>query len=211
MLYQVMQRHNFLPEAFTTDFQVHWGQHPLRPEFVESTYFLYRATGDPYYLEAGAKVMSSLQRYARVPCGYAAVKDVRTSQHEDQMDSFVLSETFKYLYLLFSQPEDLPLQVDDFVFTTEAHLLPLSLARLSNLTSVPLRSVEQEEERSVMEDFDVEHARYSSFQSNHLFLLVSDFDFFFFDLDRVPAIIICFLDTTDWQSRFGGRNRFDYR
>lgn len=155
-----MQRHNFLPEAFTTDFQVHWGQHPLRPEFVESTYFLYRATGDPYYLEAGAKVMSSLQRYARVPCGYAAVKDVRTSQHEDQMDSFVLSETFKYLYLLFSHPEDLPLQVDDFVFTTEAHLLPLSLARLSNLTSVPLRSFEQEEERNAVEDFDVEHARF---------------------------------------------------
>lgn len=165
MLYQVMQRHNFLPEAFTTDFQVHWGQHPLRPEFVESTYFLYRATGDPYYLEAGAKVMSSLQRYARVPCGYAAVKDVRTSQHEDQMDSFVLSETFKYLYLLFSSPEDLPLQVDDFVFTTEAHLLPLSLARLSNLTSVPLRSQEQEDERSLVEDFDVEHAR--SCPSNH--------------------------------------------
>jgi len=165
MLYQVMQRHNFLPEAFTTDFQVHWGQHPLRPEFVESTYFLYRATGDPYYLEAGAKVMSSLQRYARVPCGYAAVKDVRTSQHEDQMDSFVLSETFKYLYLLFSSPEDLPLQVDDFVFTTEAHLLPLSLARLSNLTSVPLRSQEQEDERNLVEDFDVEHAR--SCPSNH--------------------------------------------
>lgn len=110
-------------------------------------------------LKAGAKVMSSLQRYARVPCGYAAVKDVRTSQHEDQMDSFVLSETFKYLYLLFSSPEDLPLQVDDFVFTTEAHLLPLSLARLSNLTSVPLRSQEQEDERNLVEDFDVEHAR----------------------------------------------------
>ena len=42
MLYQVMQRHNFLPEAFTTDFRVHWAQHPLRPEFIESTYFLYR-------------------------------------------------------------------------------------------------------------------------------------------------------------------------
>ena len=111
------------------------------------------------WFKAGAKVMSSLQRYARVPCGYAAVKDVRTSQHEDQMDSFVLSETFKYLYLLFSSPEDLPLQVDDFVFTTEAHLLPLSLARLSNLTSVPLRSQEQEDERNLVEDFDVEHAR----------------------------------------------------
>ncbi|XP_076356754.1 ER degradation-enhancing alpha-mannosidase-like protein 3 [Tachypleus tridentatus] len=44
MLYQVMQKHNFLPEAFTTDFQVHWGQHPLRPEFVESTYFLYKVS-----------------------------------------------------------------------------------------------------------------------------------------------------------------------
>jgi mannosidase alpha-like ER degradation enhancer 3 len=42
MLYQVIQRHNFLPEAFTSDFHVHWGHHPLRPEFVESTYFLYK-------------------------------------------------------------------------------------------------------------------------------------------------------------------------
>lgn len=73
------------------------------------------------------------------------------------MDSFVLSETFKYLYLLFSQQEDLPLQVDDFVFTTEAHLLPLSLARLSNLTSIPLRNHDQEDERN--SDFDVEHSR----------------------------------------------------
>ena len=28
-------------QAFTLDFKVHWGQHPLRPEFIESTYFLY--------------------------------------------------------------------------------------------------------------------------------------------------------------------------
>ncbi len=38
MLYHVMERHNFLPEAFTHDFRVHWGNHPLRPEFIESTY-----------------------------------------------------------------------------------------------------------------------------------------------------------------------------
>lgn len=132
MLYQVMQRHNFLPEAFTTDFQVHWGQHPLRPEFLESTYFLYKATGDSYYLEVGRKVLKSLQRYARVSCGYAAVKDVRTNVHEDRMDSFVLAETFKYLFLLFSEPSDLLLDLDQFLFTTEAHLLPLTLARSSN-------------------------------------------------------------------------------
>ena len=53
---------------------MHWGQHLLRPEFVESTYFLYRATRDPYYLEAGEKVLRSLQKHARVTCGYASIK-----------------------------------------------------------------------------------------------------------------------------------------
>ncbi len=44
------------------------------------------------------------------------------------MDSFVLAETFKYLFLLFADEGDSPLNMDDFVFTTEAHLFPLSLA-----------------------------------------------------------------------------------
>lgn len=52
------------------------------------------------------------------------------------MDSFVLAETFKYLYLLFADKDDLIFDVDDFVFTTEAHLLPLSLARLTNFTNI---------------------------------------------------------------------------
>ncbi|XP_076645437.1 ER degradation enhancer, mannosidase alpha-like 2 isoform X1 [Halictus rubicundus] len=136
MLYQVMQRHNFIPEAFTTDFQIHWGHHPLRPEFLESTYFLYRATGDHYYLGVGRKVLRSLQTYARVPCGYAAVSDVRTNKHDDTMDSFVLSETFKYLFLLFAEPSELVLDLDEFIFTTEGHLLPLTLAsKRSNVSS----------------------------------------------------------------------------
>uniref|UniRef100_A0A1B6C508 alpha-1,2-Mannosidase n=1 Tax=Clastoptera arizonana TaxID=38151 RepID=A0A1B6C508_9HEMI len=135
MLYQVMQRHNLIPEAFTTDFQVHWGQHPLRPEFLESTYFLHRATGDSYYLQVGRSVLRSLQKYARVPCGYAAVKDVRTGLHEDRMDSFVLAETFKYLFLLFADESDLVLDMNEFLFTTEAHLLPLTLAQnTANIT-----------------------------------------------------------------------------
>ncbi|KAI4872283.1 hypothetical protein NFI96_027708 [Prochilodus magdalenae] len=137
MLYQVTKKHNFLPEAFTTDFRVHWAQHPLRPEFAESTYFLYKATRDPYYLEAGRTVLENLNRFARVPCGFAAMKDVRTGSHEDRMDSFFLAEMFKYLFLLFAEEEDLPFDVEDYVFTTEAHLLPLSLSTtlLSNLAS----------------------------------------------------------------------------
>uniref|UniRef100_A0A674CVT2 alpha-1,2-Mannosidase n=1 Tax=Salmo trutta TaxID=8032 RepID=A0A674CVT2_SALTR len=137
MLYQVTKKHNFLPEAFTTDFRVHWAQHPLRPEFAESTYFLYKATKDPYYLEVGRTVLDNLNRFARVPCGFAAMKDVRTGSHEDRMDSFFLAEMFKYLFLLFAEEDDLPFNVEDYIFTTEAHLLPLSLS------TTPLKSHEE--------------------------------------------------------------------
>ncbi|XP_078082745.1 ER degradation-enhancing alpha-mannosidase-like protein 3 isoform X2 [Mustelus asterias] len=148
MLYQVTQRHKFLPEAFTTDFAVHWAQHPLRPEFIESTYFLYKATKDPYYLHVGKSVVDSLNQHARVPCGFAAVQDVRTGNHEDRMDSFFLAEMFKYLYLLFADDNELPFNIDDYVFTTEAHLLPLVLATVcqtcsKNITSVKLENKEE--------------------------------------------------------------------
>ena len=92
-------------------------------------------------MEVGKNVLNSLQKFARVPCGFAAVKDVRTGSHEDRMDSFVLAETFKYLYLLFAEKEDLIIDMDDFLFTTEAHLLPLTLAKLTNATLVVVSSL----------------------------------------------------------------------
>uniref|UniRef100_A0A286Y117 alpha-1,2-Mannosidase n=1 Tax=Cavia porcellus TaxID=10141 RepID=A0A286Y117_CAVPO len=119
---------DWVRKAFTTDFRVHWAQHPLRPEFAESTYFLYKATGDPYYLEVGKTLIENLNKYARVPCGFAAMKDVRTGSHEDRMDSFFLAEMFKYLYLLFADKEDIIFDIEDYIFTTEAHLLPLWLS-----------------------------------------------------------------------------------
>lgn len=108
----------------------------MRPEFIESTYFLYKATGDHYYLQVGKKALKTIQKYAKVACGYAAVNDIRTGKHEDRMDSYLLSETIKYLYLLFTEESDLLINIDDFIFTTEAHLLPLSLGQLSNITTM---------------------------------------------------------------------------
>uniref|UniRef100_A0A3B4BMW2 alpha-1,2-Mannosidase n=1 Tax=Periophthalmus magnuspinnatus TaxID=409849 RepID=A0A3B4BMW2_9GOBI len=129
MLYQVTKQHKFLPEVLLyINILFHWGQHLLRPEFAESTYYLYKATGDHYYLRVGQSIVEKLNVYARVPCGFAAVQDVRTGTHEDRMDSFFLAEMFKYLYLLFSEKSQLPINIDDYVFTTEAHLLPVSLS-----------------------------------------------------------------------------------
>ena len=64
---------------------------------------------------------------------------MRTLQKEDRLDSFVLAETFKYLYLLFADESDLILDLNNWLFTTEGHLMPLSLARLSNRTAVPVK------------------------------------------------------------------------
>ena len=45
---------------------------------------LFQATGDPYYLEVGKNIVEKINEHARVPCGFAALRDVRTLSHEDR-------------------------------------------------------------------------------------------------------------------------------
>ena len=97
------------------------GSYHLRPEIVESTYYLYHYTGDPKYRQMGQKMFDDFVKYCRTDSGYAALADVITKQQLDEMESFVLAETFKYFYLLFAPPETL--QFDKVIFNTEAHPL----------------------------------------------------------------------------------------
>ncbi|CAK5275566.1 unnamed protein product [Mycena citricolor] len=103
-------------------------QYPLRPEFIESTWYLYRATGDSFYLDVGERVLNDIVARSKVPCGLTGIKDLRDNTRDDRMESFALSETLKYLFLLFD--EDNPLHHDDspWVFTTEGHILMLDKA-----------------------------------------------------------------------------------
>lgn len=179
LLYQVMQRHNYLmPEAFSiSDFDVHWAMSLMRPEFVESTYFLYKSTGDAHYLDVGKNVLTAINKFSRSKCGFAAVKDVRTGSQEDRMDSFVLAETFKYLFLLFADPSDLVLNLEDFIFTTEAHLLPLSLSVVTvpaNSTRASSNIVLSDEGDTPLKELStcpssryLTHQSYSQFRSPH--------------------------------------------
>lgn len=59
-----------------------------------------QATRHPFYLRAGAEMISAIEKHARVACGYATIHDVRDKSLEDRMESFFLSETAKYLYLV---------------------------------------------------------------------------------------------------------------
>lgn len=103
--------------------KIHWAQHHLRPEFIESTYFLYKATGDHYYLQVAKKALRNLNKHTRVACGFASISDIRTGKNEDRMDSFLLSETLKYLYLIFADPSEIDFDLDSFIFTTEGKVI----------------------------------------------------------------------------------------
>ncbi|CAG8444055.1 9668_t:CDS:10 [Ambispora leptoticha] len=130
LYYNLWRKYNALPERFNFQLKnVEIGAYPLRPEFIESTYFLYRATRDPFYLEVGEMVLKDLQKYTRVSCGFANLQDVLTKKTDERMESFALSETFKYLYLLFD---------------TEAHILPLprKYLRLTSLFHRKLRGID---------------------------------------------------------------------
>ena len=41
---------------------------------TESIMYLYRATGDPWLIDAGLDILRSIQHSAYTPCGYATVK-----------------------------------------------------------------------------------------------------------------------------------------
>ncbi|KAL4781237.1 glycoside hydrolase [Aspergillus varians] len=97
-----------------------------RPETVESLFLMYRVTNDPIYREWGWKIFKAFQKHTIVSDsqGYTSLQDVTKvpPPQRDNMESFWLAETLKYLYLLFSPREFLPLS--EVVFNTEAHVLP---------------------------------------------------------------------------------------
>ena len=63
--------------------------------------------------------------HCRVPHGYSGIRDVFKIPpvRDDVQQSFFIAETLKYLYLLFS--DDSVISLDQWVFNTEAHPLPI--------------------------------------------------------------------------------------
>ncbi|TFY60511.1 hypothetical protein EVJ58_g5099 [Rhodofomes roseus] len=92
---------------------------------VESFYLMWRTTGDEVWRERGWAVFQAIEREAKTKSGYASLQSVEKSPapKKDEMPSFFLAETLKYLYLLFTDEELIPL--DQWVFNTEAHPLPV--------------------------------------------------------------------------------------
>jgi mannosidase alpha-like ER degradation enhancer 2 len=118
--FTMWNKHGIEPEEFDywKNEVVHAG-YPLRPEIVESTYYLYHFTRDPAYLRMGEKMWKDFVMYCRTDTAYAALKSVVTKEKNDSMQSFLFAETFKYFYLLFAPRR--ALDFDSVIFNTEAH------------------------------------------------------------------------------------------
>jgi mannosidase alpha-like ER degradation enhancer 2 len=120
--FRMWKLHAIEPEVidYRTMKVVHAG-YPLRPEIIESAYYLYRYTKDPKYLAMGRTFFEALVASCRTEAGYTVLKDVVTKEKGDLMPSYFLAETLKYLYLLFAP--DTTLDLGRVVFNTEAHPL----------------------------------------------------------------------------------------
>ena len=93
----------------------------LRPEIIESTYYVYFFSGDSQYLQMGQTYYDALVKILPNGVGIRGTQQRVTMEKKDAMESFFLAETLKYLYLLYAPKTTLDL--DKVVFNTEAHPL----------------------------------------------------------------------------------------
>ncbi|KAK4154304.1 glycosyl hydrolase family 47-domain-containing protein [Chaetomidium leptoderma] len=109
-----------IPSGFVT---LNDKRYILRPEAIESVWYMYRITGDPSWQEKGWRMFEAVVRTTQTDAGHSAIRDVTSKElpadKEDSMESFWLAETLKYFYLLFETPDVLSL--DEWVLNTEAH------------------------------------------------------------------------------------------
>lgn len=169
------------------DFDVLDPRWPLRPEYVESLYIMWRLEGmrmraeaadsedertwrterhrrRESYRQRGLRVFEAIEARCRTASGaYAGLRSVSSATtaagaggkgseaaQEDLLESFFFAETLKYLYLLFSDDEPTKgaatsaqaadLDLDRFVFTTEAHLMPVTTP--AHTAAVPAEPIE---------------------------------------------------------------------
>jgi len=119
--YRLWMLHGIEPEMLDYGkMEVTAANYELRPENIESAWYLHRFTGEDKYLAMGRDYFVSLRTHCRTEHGYAALASVITKEKKDSQESFFLTETLKYLYLLFAPVE---IDLDQTVFNTEAHPL----------------------------------------------------------------------------------------
>ncbi|ETO17441.1 hypothetical protein RFI_19882 [Reticulomyxa filosa] len=106
-------------------------QYPLRPEWIESLYYLSQTNNrqeeHDWLIDMAWQMLLSINNTCRVQCGFATVANIHNHfDLKDQMDSFFLAETLKYFYLLFSSSSSWFHVERNWLFSTEGHMFDLN-------------------------------------------------------------------------------------
>ncbi len=118
--FYMWRKFNLEPESYDYKTnEVKSAYYILRPENIESAFYLYRLTKDNRYLSMGQRMVNDILTYCRTDAGFASLKDVRTYEKANSMQSFFIAETLKYAYLLFA--DESKFDFEKMVFNTEAH------------------------------------------------------------------------------------------
>lgn len=92
----------------------------LRPEAIESIFYLYYYTRNEKYREWGWEMFDGFIKNSKSKFGFTSLYDADSpSSRDDKQESFWIAETLKYFYLLFNPKIDL----NNYVLTTEGHIL----------------------------------------------------------------------------------------
>lgn len=135
--------------AWRDDYDIHtMDVHNLqRPETLESLFYMWRITGDQKYRDWGWQIFQSFSKHSGIYdesgklVGYTSISNINnvrtasadgkdnriragTTVQRDNMEGFWLSETLKYLYLLFEDDVSDWNDLEKVVINTEAHFLP---------------------------------------------------------------------------------------
>ncbi|XP_063986512.1 endoplasmic reticulum mannosyl-oligosaccharide 1,2-alpha-mannosidase [Diachasmimorpha longicaudata] len=99
----------------------------LRPEFIESLFYMWYFTGNKTYQDWGWQIFQGFENYTKVENGYTSignVKNIQNTRPRDMTESFWFGETLKYFYLLFDDTRQV-VDLDRWVFNSEGHPLPV--------------------------------------------------------------------------------------
>lgn len=118
------------PETVFVEFGIHYpwfsdNHYALRPETLESLWYLYYYTKDPVYQQWAYKIFQSIKTWARNDYGYAEIENVNKNPPRQRgcLPSYFFSETLKYLYLIFNEEteNEFYLSLEKWVLNTEGH------------------------------------------------------------------------------------------
>jgi ER degradation enhancer, mannosidase alpha-like 2 len=118
--YYMWTRFNIEPEEFNFKADtITSAYYILRPENLESCFYMYRLTGQLKYLWQGKVMVESIIEHCKNDVAFASLKNVQTFERSNSMESFFFGETLKYAYLIFAPESTLDLK--EVVLSTEAH------------------------------------------------------------------------------------------